>query len=231
MPHLIDIEHPSSGKTESRLIPGPAGPLELLIDRPAAPLAGVAIITHPQPLLGGSPRHKIPHKLAHGVRDAGWLALRPSFRGVGNSAGDYGHGLGEAQDILAIVDAVRQEAAQAPLALIGFSFGAYALAHAIRILADRDAAPAAAILAGLPVGTVEGDRVYDTPPLPADVVLIHGERDTQAPLAPLLDWARPASHPIIVIPGADHFFNRSQDLLLSLVLTHLPKESAKARTD
>lgn len=231
MSNLIDIELPAGARTETRLIPGPAGPLELLIDRPATSRVGVAIITHPQPLLGGTPRHKIPHRLAHGVRDAGWLAIRPSFRGVGASAGVYDHGLGEADDILAVVRAVRAEAPDTPLALIGFSFGAYALAHAIRALADQAAAPAAAILAGLPVGAVEGDRVYDTPPLPADVVLIHGESDTQAPLAPLLAWARPTSHPIIVVPGADHFFSHSQDLLLSLVLAHLPKEAAKARTD
>lgn len=231
MSQFINLDHPSSGKTEALLIPGPAGPLELLLDRPDLFALGVAIITHPQPLLGGTPRHKIPHKLAHGIRDAGWLAIRPSFRGVGASAGAYDHGLGEAEDILAVVHAVRAESPDTPLALIGFSFGAYALAHAIRALTNQDAAPAAAILAGLPVGAVEGDRVYDTPPLPADVVLIHGESDTQAPLQPLLAWARPTSHPIIVVPGADHFFNHSQDLLLSLVLAHLPREAAKAHTD
>lgn len=231
MPPLIDLDQPSTGKTESRLMPGPAGALEVLIDRPVAPPVGMAIVTHPQPLLGGSPRHKIPHKLAHGLRDAGWLVLRPSFRGVGNSAGIYDHGVGETLDILTVVEAVRHESGRAPLALIGFSFGAYVLARAIRVLADSGAAPTAAILAGLPVGTVEGDRVYNTPPLPADVVLIHGEMDAQARLPPLLDWARPTSHPIIVVPGADHFFNHSQDVLLSLVLAHLPKESAKARTD
>lgn len=231
MPSLIDIEQTSSGKTESRLMPGPVGPLELLCDRPASPPVGVAIVTHPQPLLGGSPRHKIPHKLAHGLRDAGWLVLRPSFRGVGSSAGAYDHGVGETQDILAVVEAVRHESGPLPLALVGFSFGAYVLARVIRMLTDVDAPPAAAILAGLPVGTVEGDRVYDTPPLPAEVVLIHGEMDAQAPLPPLLDWARPSSHPVIVVPGADHFFTRSQDQLLSLVLAHLPKESGKARTD
>lgn len=231
MSRLIDLDQPSSGKTEAMLIPGPAGPLELLLDRPARPVHGVAIVTHPQPLMGGTPRHKIPHKLAHGVRDAGWLAIRPSFRGVGASAGAYDNGVGEAQDILAVVDAVRDEARGTPLVLVGFSFGAYALARAIRALADQNAAPTVAILAGLPVGTVDGNRVYDTPPLPGDVVLIHGEADLQAPLEPLLAWARPTSHPVIVIPGADHFFSHSQDLLLSLVLAHLPKASAKARTD
>jgi alpha/beta superfamily hydrolase len=231
MSRLIDLNQPSPGKTEAMLIPGPAGPLELLLDRPALPVHGVAIVTHPQPLMGGTPRHKIPHKLAHRIRDEGWLAIRPSFRGVGASAGVYDHGVGEAQDILAVVDAVRDEAHGTPLALVGFSFGAYALARAIRALADQNAAPAAAILAGLPVGTVDGNRVYDTPPLPADVVLIHGEADIQAPLEPLLAWARPTSHPVIVIPGADHCFSQSQDLLLSLVIAHLPKASAKAHTN
>lgn len=74
-----------------------------------------------------------------------------------------------------------------------------------------------------PAGTMEvpAERVYDTPPLPEEVVLIHGENDAQAPLAPLLEWARPNGHPVIVVPGADHFFSRSLPLLLKLVRQHL----------
>ncbi|WP_240905344.1 hypothetical protein [Bordetella hinzii] len=74
-----------------------------------------------------------------------------------------------------------------------------------------------------PAGAMEvpAERVYDTPPLPEEVVLIHGENDAQAPLAPLPEWARPNGHPVIVVPGADHFFSRSLPLLLKLVRQHL----------
>ncbi len=46
------------------LIDGPAGRIQLLIDAPAGPPRGVAMVSHPQPLLGGSPRHLVPLTLA-----------------------------------------------------------------------------------------------------------------------------------------------------------------------
>ncbi len=89
-----------AGKTEHHLYAGPAGDIDILIDAPVQTPRGIALITHPQPLLGGSPRHKIPHRLAHALRDDGWLAVRPAFRGVGRSAGQYDHGDGESEDML-----------------------------------------------------------------------------------------------------------------------------------
>jgi alpha/beta superfamily hydrolase len=46
------------------------------------------------------------------------------------------------------------------------------------------------------------------PEVPADTILIHGESDTTIPLADVFNWARPQDLPVIVIPGADHFFHR-----------------------
>ncbi|EWM46146.1 hydrolase of the alpha/beta superfamily [Bordetella holmesii 35009] len=112
-----------AGKTEHHLYAGPAGDIDILIDAPVQTPRGIALITHPQPLLGGSPRHKIPHRLAHALRDDGWLAVRPAFRGVGRSAGQYDHGDGESEDMLALVHALRDASPTLPLALVGFSFG------------------------------------------------------------------------------------------------------------
>lgn len=208
------------GKTETLTLAGPAGALEVLRDAPAGTPRGIAIVTHPQPLLGGSPRHRIPHRLAHALRDAGWLVLRPAFRGVGGSAGTYDHGGGESDDILLLVQTLRAEQPGLPFALVGFSFGAFVAARVARVLADQGKSPDCTVLAGLPVGDVPAERSYDTPPLPRDVLLIHGEADAQAPLAPVLDWARPTRHPVVVIPGTDHFFTGAQDLLTELVLAH-----------
>ncbi|OZI29301.1 alpha/beta hydrolase [Bordetella genomosp. 1] len=208
------------GKTDTLGLAGPAGHIELLRDAPAGAPRGLAIVTHPQPLLGGSPRHKIPHRLAHALRDDGWLVYRPAFRGVGASAGTYDHGEGESADLLALIAALRAEAAALPLALVGFSFGAYVAARTARALADAGASPACTALAGLPVGEVPAERSYDTPTLPADVLLIHGEADAQAPLAPLMDWARPTRHPVVVVPGTDHFFSGALETLIGLVRAH-----------
>ena len=37
------------------------------------------------------------------------------------------------------------------------------------------------------------------------------------PLADVLDWARPQELPVIVVPGADHFFHRKLNVLRSIV--------------
>jgi len=37
--------------------------------------------------------------------------------------------------------------------------------------------------------------------------VIHGELDETVALANVLDWARPLEQPVVVVPGADHFFH------------------------
>lgn len=51
---------PAEEARSTQLIEGPAGKLQLLIDRPGMPAKGIALISHPQPLLGGSPKHRVP---------------------------------------------------------------------------------------------------------------------------------------------------------------------------
>ena len=132
-------------------IEGPAGAIEVLIDRPTDVARGIAVMAHPQPLLGGSAMHKILHLLARAVRDAGWLAARPNFRGVGASQGTHDGGIGETDDLLAVVAALRAAHPGLPLALIGFSFGAFVQSRVARALADRGEAARRVVLAGLPL--------------------------------------------------------------------------------
>jgi alpha/beta superfamily hydrolase len=73
--------------TGTQLVDGPVGAMEVVFDAPARTPRGVAIVAHPQPLLGGSATHKIPQLLARALRDDGWLVARPNFRGVGASQG------------------------------------------------------------------------------------------------------------------------------------------------
>ena len=204
----------------TQLIDGPAGKLQLLIDRPGMPPQGIALISHPQPLLGGSPKHRVPLVLSRKLCGAGWLTVRPSFRGVDGSEGEYAEGIGEAQDMLAVIAHLRSEYPQLPLALVGFSFGAYVFAR----VASELSPPADAIaLMGLPVGTVPGGRDYEAQELPADCLLLHGEADEMAPLANLLDWARPAQREVWLYAGADHFFKGCLERAVERVLEHLSR--------
>jgi len=206
---------------DRKFIEGPAGAIDVLIDSPTDVARGIAVMAHPQPLLGGSAMHKIPHLLARAVRDAGWLAACPNFRGVGASQGTHDGGIGETDDLLAVVAALRAAHPGLPLALIGFSFGAFVQSRVARALADRGEAARRVVLAGLPAGEVEGQRRYVPEGNLPDVLIVHGENDERVSLSALLDWARPTSQPIVVVPGADHFFAGKLPTLRALVLGHL----------
>jgi alpha/beta superfamily hydrolase len=205
------------------LTQGHAGAMEVFVDAPAHPPRGVAVVAHPQPLLGGSAQHKIPLLLARALKEQGWLSLRPNFRGVGASAGTHDHGAGEAQDLLWLAERLRAEHEGLPLALVGFSFGAFVQCHVARRLADAGRAAARVVLAGMPSGEVASGRRFDTPAAGDEVLVIHGELDETVPLAQVLDWARPQVKPVTVVPGADHFFTGKLPLLRTLVLHHLDR--------
>ena len=83
-----------------------------------------------------------------------------------------------------------------PVALAGFSFGAFVQTRvAQRVAAER------LVLVGPAVGRFSVDTV------PPDTIVVHGEEDDVVPLAAVLAWARPQQLPIVVFPGCGHFFH------------------------
>jgi uncharacterized protein len=203
---------------------GPVGLIEAWLNEPTAnhvAPVGVALVAHPQPLLGGDAKHKVPHTMARSLAEAGWRVLRPQFRGVGRSAGAHDLGVGETVDLLACVAWLRAQNPGLPLALVGFSFGAFVLAHVATQLIQQGHAADHVVLLGMPSGPVREQRTYDTPGPIEGALVVHGERDEVVPLASMLDWARPLHHPVVVIPGADHAFSGKLSTLASRVTAHL----------
>jgi uncharacterized protein len=196
---------------------GPAGMIEVLRDEPAAgnPSRGVAVIAHPHPLFGGTMDNKVVQTLARAFVQSGWVALRFNFRGVGASEGVHDEGRGETQDMLALV---AEQAGEAPLALAGFSFGSFVAARAVATLWGSRAIEKIVL-----VGTAASR--FEVPSLPPEAhertLVVHGEQDDTVPLAAVMDWARPQSLPVTVVPGGGHFFHGQLPLLKSLVLRHL----------
>ncbi|NSX13183.1 alpha/beta fold hydrolase [Cupriavidus taiwanensis] len=209
--------------TEKTRLDGAAGPIELLLDRPAGNPRGIAVVGHPHPLLGGSATHKVPHQLAKALVARAYLTVRPNFRGVEGSGGAHDQGRGETQDMLAVVAHLREAHPGLPLALAGFSFGAFVMTHVAAALAAQAVPIRHLVLAGTPYGVVKGHRSYDTPAVPADCLVVHGERDERAGLAALFDWARPQALPVVVVPGADHFFTGKLPLLVRIVGSYLDR--------
>lgn len=200
-----------NSQTEKRLIAGLAGMIECAIDGPPAgqALRGVVVICHPNPTQGGTLDNKVVQTLARAFVQLGYRAVRFNFRGIGASEGGWDEGRGEVDDALAVIDAFRD--ADLPLALAGFSFGGYVASRAAQRLPPE--APAERLVL---VGPATSR--FDTAPVPADTLVIHGETDDVVPLASVLDWARPQSLPVTVVPGVGHFFHGKLPLLKDIVL-------------
>lgn len=201
-----------NSQTEKRLVPGPAGQIEVAIDLPpgGATPAGTALVCHPNPTQGGTMDNKVVQTLARAFIQLGWRAVRFNFRGIGKSEGGWDEGRGEIDDALAVLGAV-QTSGEA-LVLSGFSFGGYVASRAAQRLADAGQPARRLVLVG------PATSRFDTAAVPADTVVIHGEVDDVVPLASVLDWARPQGLPVTVVPGVGHFFHGQLPLLKSLVV-------------
>jgi uncharacterized protein len=206
-----------NSRTRRFRIAGPAGEIEVLRDEPGPeqPARGTAVIAHPHPLFGGTMDNKVVQTLARAFVQSGWAAVRFNFRGVGATQGQHDEGRGETDDMLALVAA---EAAQGPLAIGGFSFGSFVATRAVEAL--WPSRPADKIVL---VGTAASR--FNVATLPDDAhdrtLVIHGEQDDTVTLASVMDWARPQSLPVTVVPGGEHFFHGQLPLLKNLVLRHL----------
>lgn len=204
-----------NAQTETLIQSGPAGELELAIDRPSGAERGTAVIAHPHPLFGGTLSNKVVQTLARACVATGWTAVRFNFRGVGQSAGAYDEGRGELDDLLAVV---QTQAGRGALVLAGFSFGAFVTSHAVaQLAAERELERV--VLVGTAASRFEVAPI--APELHARTLVIHGEADDTVPLSAAMDWARPQSLPVTVVPGGGHFFHGQLPLLRDLVARHL----------
>jgi alpha/beta superfamily hydrolase len=218
-------------RTERRRIAGPAGALECAIDRPAGTAQGLALVCHPHPLHGGTMDNKVVQTIARAALALGYTAVRFNTRGTGGSEGAWDAGVGEVDDALAVLAAVRGEDAPAaarseeapatargvdalptlPLLLAGFSFGGAIAARAAQRLADAGTPADRLVLVAPAVVN------FPLPAVRADTLLVHGETDDVVPLSAVLDWARPQALPLVLVPGAGHFFHGQLPLLKHIV--------------
>ncbi len=195
-----------SGAGERVFIDGAAGRIETFIERPAGATRGAALVAHPHPLYGGTLDNKVVQTLARTFLELGYVALRPNFRGVGASEGVHDEGRGETEDLFRVAAHAKENFGDLPLVLAGFSFGA-----AVQTQVAQRTSPHRVVLVGVAVGRFPSEAV------PSDSIVIHGERDETVALAKVLDWARPQELPVVVIPGADHFFHLRLNVIKNIV--------------
>ncbi|HMG58117.1 MAG TPA: alpha/beta fold hydrolase [Burkholderiales bacterium] len=195
-----------SGALERIFIDGAAGRIETVLERPAGAPRGAALVAHPHPLYGGTLDNKVVQTLARTFVELGYVALRPNFRGVGASEGVHDEGRGETEDLLRVTAHAKEAFGDSPLVLAGFSFGA-----AVQTQVAQRVSPHRVVLVAVAVGRFPSESV------PGDSIVIHGERDETVALAKVFDWARPQELPVVVIPGADHFFHLRLNVIKNIV--------------
>ncbi len=194
---------------ERLVVDGPAGALATDLNDPGEPRRGIALIAHPNPVQGGTKNNKVVTTLAKTFFGLGYVAIRPNFRGVGESRGSFDQGIGETEDILAVARYATSRFGDLPLLLAGFSFGAFVQTRVAQVLpAER------LVLVGPAVNRFPAATV------PSDTLVIHGEVDDVVPLAAVLDWARPQQLPLVVVPGGEHFFHGRLHVLAQIVQRH-----------
>jgi uncharacterized protein len=185
---------------QTLLLDGAAGALEVAISAPEA-ATGIAVVGHPHPLFGGTMTNKVVTTIARTLVDAGYATARFNFRGVGKSAGVHDEGRGETDDFLQIVSHLQAQVGALPLVLAGFSFGGAVALHASEQVAASGMLLAAPAFKRLPALGSQGGKP------PSNTLVLHGDADTTVPLAESFAWATPRDVPVLVIPGADHFFH------------------------
>lgn len=180
---------------------GEAGQLEAVLTVP--PVRNddyLAILGHPHSLQGGTMNNKVVTTMARAFKELGIPSIRFNFRGVGQSDGIYDVGIGESQDMLALVRFWRQERPETRFLFAGFSFGSY-----VAYRAAAQSANELLITVAPPVHHYD----YHEFRAPHPWLIMQGEVDEVVPLSLVLEFAVQSSPPLTVtcFPETSHFFH------------------------
>ena len=198
---------PPPGESQALMARGPAGAIETLIATPREAPRGACLVCHPHPLYGGAMSNKVVYSLASTASKAGLVTLRFNFRGVGKSAGLFDETVGETDDTVWLAEQLRALLPGLPLALAGFSFGAF-----VSLKAAARVKPAALMSVAPPFGLTR--PVYgsdDTPPPHPGCpwAAIHSRDDDtvryEDTARVLAQYDPPPT--LVTVDGAGHFFH------------------------
>jgi len=190
------------------------GQLEALLKEPADSARGAVVVCHPHPLHGGTMHTKAVYRAAQAFNDAGLVALRFNFRGVGTSTGSHDEGVGERDDLREALDWLEAEYPDLPLLVGGFSFGSMV---GLSVGAD-DERVVALLGLGLPVDMDRYDYSF-LAEAKKPILVVQGENDEFGAgdtVAALLSELG-AHITLVRIPGTDHYFTDRLDELRATI--------------
>lgn len=208
-------------RTETVVFQGNAGTIDCALDFPDGVAQGWALVLHPHPLHGGARENKIVTTIARACQQHGLAVLRPNFRGVGLSQGEFDNAVGETADMRLLVQQFSQQypdLARGKWVLAGFSFGTSVAAQLYSVLHEEgQRLPDIQMLFGSAVNRF----LFRDLVVPADTFLVHGEEDEVVPLEEAMQYARQWQLPMVVVPQASHFFHGKLVLLKQLLQMRL----------
>jgi alpha/beta superfamily hydrolase len=195
-------------------IPSPHGQLEAILKAPSDPISGTALVLHPHPLFGGTMHNKVVFRAAAALNDAGLVALRINFRGVGQSTGEHDEGRGERDDVRAGLDYLEENYPDQKITLCGFSFGSRVGLE----VGNSDDRGSRLISIGTPVDKYDFSFL-ETCRKP--ILFVQGDRDEFGAVERLRELvAKISAHApaeLRVIKGAGHFFDDQLDELKAAI--------------
>jgi len=161
------------------------------------------IVCHPHPLYGGSMDNNVVCSLSETLTQASLASFKFNFRGVGESQGEFGQGIGEREDVEAAITFINtlKEVDSKRIGLAGYSAGA-GFALPIGFNDDRIRALAAV---SPPLSMFDFDFLKSCP---KPKLLISGSRDDLIPINQFLEFCQNLPEPkeCESIEGADHFW-------------------------
>jgi alpha/beta superfamily hydrolase len=205
-------------KSHELFIEGPLGPLQAITsyaDDASEPLT-IALICHPHPLKDGTMHNKVVTTAARACFNRGIHSIRFNYRGVGQSAGEYGHGKGEIEDLCAIARFAHASLPNARLIIVGFSFGCYIAAAGAEKLK-----PTQLITIAPAVETFDFDQIKG---VKCPWLVIQGEADEIVSPTAVFEWVEKSMNDrikLIKLPDVSHFFHGQLLVLRELLEHHL----------
>jgi uncharacterized protein len=193
-------------------IASPHGQLEAILKAPRGPIRGLALVLHPHPLFGGTMHNKVVFRAAAALNDAGLVALRINFRGVGQSTGEHDEGRGERDDARAGFDYLAENYPGQEIILCGFSFGARVGLQ----VGFADQRVRRLISIGTPVDKYDFSFLAQCR---KPILFVQGDRDEFGRVEPLRELVAkiPAPAELKMIEGAGHFFDDQLDELKTAI--------------
>ena len=183
-------------------VKGPVGKLQAIVDEPEdVNPQFISVNCHPHSLHGGTMTNKVVHTLSRSIASLGVPSIRFNFRGVSGSEGQYDEGAGEQDDLIAVVDWMKNEYPEAKLLLCGFSFGSFVSASAANSIC-----PKLLISVAPPVMRVNFQRI-ERPNCEWKVIM--GTEDELVDYGAVEEWVKnySPSPELIKMKGASHFFH------------------------